>query len=321
MNMETIKQRSILTIVLALVISFALFGCDKKTGDNASSETGEKNITATATPTPTAAADITEPIDNDKVLLDKIIFDNQQAMSTATHLMTVKYLGTETNAYGVKVYLFCPQRVLKGTLEGEENNIIHAIADDGESGSFFYSFNKDSEYLLCLEKHISVYEPQSTFIFYDNVFSSEDDQWSGILASAEQIAAETAGSVPPYYGHAFTVSTDISEIADFASNVFIVQAENLLFPSRYSTEVIICSVKKIWKNTNTPVNNGLIYIRVPEGTVTLGKSYVVFLADAEETSAIYTVAAKTNCVFSLEEAAGIPTLTHILAEATPYNPQ
>ena len=317
------KQRgrriSVLTAILVFVISFVLFGCDKKTGDSASSDTGEKNITATATPTPTAAAEITEPIDNDKVLLDKIIFDNRQAMSIATHLITVKYLGTETNAYGVKVYLFCPQRVLKGTLEGEENNIIHAIADDGESGSFVYGFTKEGEYLLCLEKHISVYEPQSTFIFYDNVFSSEDDQWSGILASAEQIATETAGSVPPYYGHAFSVSTDINEIIDFATNVFVVKAENLLSASRYSTEVFYFTVTKTWKNT--PVNNGQIYIRVPEGTVTLGKSYVVFLADAEETSAIYTVAAKTNCVFSLEEAAGIPAIAHILAEATPYTPQ
>lgn len=320
MIMENRRRLAFTVVFFVLLMALTLYGCDNKK-ENAASETKTENKELTNTPTPTVAAEITNPIDNGKVTLDKIVFENTQAMSIATHLMTVKYLGTETNAYGVKVYLFSPQRVLKGTLEGEENNIIHAIADDGESGSFVYGFTKEGEYLLCLEKHISVYEPQSTFIFYDNVFSSDDEQWSSILASAEQIATETAGSVPPYYGHAFTVSTDITEIADFASNVFIVQAENLLSSSRYSTEVIICSVKKIWKNTNTPVNNGLIYIRVPEGTVTLGKSYVVFLADAEETSAIYTVAAKTNCVFSLEEAADIPTLANILAEATPYNPQ
>ena len=40
------KQRgrriSVLTAILVFVISFVLFGCDKKTGDSASSETGEK---------------------------------------------------------------------------------------------------------------------------------------------------------------------------------------------------------------------------------------------------------------------------------------
>ena len=97
----------VLTVILVSVISFALFGCDKKTGDNASSETGEKNITATATPTPTAAAEITKPITQD----DRILLSSDEAMTLATHIMVATCLGTDETD-GVFSYRFRPDTVI-----------------------------------------------------------------------------------------------------------------------------------------------------------------------------------------------------------------
>ncbi|MCR5375655.1 MAG: hypothetical protein K6E71_02790 [Lachnospiraceae bacterium] len=322
-----------LVFAFAAVIMFSMTSCGK-TSDTNTTDTPKNASVITPTTveteptkigdvtdplTPTITTEIKDPMEGNNGALDRIFMESKQAMSVATHLMVVKFLGTETDDYGTKVYLFSPQRVLKGILEGDENTVIYAIANDEDSKSFTNFFNKVTEYLLSLEKHISVHEPRSTFIFYDNVFSSDDEQWSGILASAEQIAAETADSVPPYYGNAFTVSTDINEIIDFATNVFVVKAEHFISAARHSTELYYFTVTKTWKNT--PSGNGQIYLAVPEGIVTCGESYVVLLSGAEKTSPVYTVAAKTNSVFSLKEAAGIPAIAKILEEATPYTPQ
>ena len=317
----------VFAILLMLTSCGKNAGTDKTdTSENATDVTltlsaGEptKGVDVTISVTPAITTEITDPAGGSNAGdSDRIFMENRQAMAVATHLMVVKYLGTETDGYGAKVYRFSPQRVLKGVLEGEENTVIYAVADDDDTKPFAGIFNAESEYLLSLEKHISVYWPRSSFVFYDNVFSSENEQWSAMLALAEQVAEETADSVPPYYGQAFTASTDINEIITFASNVFVVKAEQMVSAGRYSTELYYFTVTKTWKNA--PVN-AQIYISVPEGIVTAGESYVVFLSETGETSAIYTPVAKTNGIISLKEAAGIPAIAKILEEAAPYTPQ
>ena len=55
------------------------------------------------------------------------------------------------------------------------------------------------------------------------------------------------------------------------------------------------------------------------GTVEIGKEYLVLLADASDSAPVYVLSAKNNCVYPVEEAESIEVLAQLLTQAKTYS--
>ena len=302
MNSENSVAKHVLVYICVCVCSMLLIACN----NNSTEMTGVLSPTNSVSPT-VVGTDITGMKKSD-VDTDRIDFDDEQAMKTATHLIVVKYRGM-TSEDSNQYYLFEPIRVLKGELEGEENDILYAIASGGSTE--VNVFSTEEVYLLCMEKHISVFQKHSVFIFYPNKFVGTADNWDAMLETAMQIAKSTSEDVPAFYGNTFIASNRLEDIVAFASSIFVIEANQRLGQSPEGlTETFLCTVVRTIRSV--PEKGSTIYLAVPYGQFEVGKSYMVFLADASKTAPVYTLASREGSIYSLEDAMKIDELIELL---------
>lgn len=233
---------------------------------------------------------------------DIVLMDDQTLMATATHIIDAVYLGVKTTS-GSTYHIFAPYEVIKGTLEDADRELIYV-------GNFPDNQipQKDVHYLLLLQKHISVYKPHNVYVTSRfHVVSQQDSDWDEYRTAAIAIGAETEDSVPDFHGNTFTQATELEDIIDFSSNIFVVHVTGVLAESTLQpTTVYRCNILQAIRGE--PVQQEDILITLFNDTVTVGGFYVILLAENTPTSRIYSLAAKTNCVFPLEEAKKIPEL-------------
>lgn len=247
---------------------------------------------------------------------DRIPLSEEEAMAYATHIVKAEYLGTEVSEYGTKLR-FAPKEAIKGKLDAEKDKVIYVQPRTGEAASKD-AYAVGEQYLLFLEKNISVYHDDVYIQLSELLISSKDSRWEDYCKRAASSAEKAGTETPDSYGNKFTNSNNLSEIVAFAENIFVVSVDSVFGESKINpTTVYRCTIRKTAKNQ--PVQDDEILITLFNGTVETGKEYLVLLADATESAPVYTLAAKEGCVYDIETAKSVPELAALLEQAEDYS--
>ena len=248
---------------------------------------------------------------------DRVTLSEEEVMAYATHIVKAEYLGAEVSEYRTKLR-FAPKEAIKGKLDAEEDKVIYVEPRIGEAASKI-AYTVGEQYLLFLEKHIIVYDEYPTYVqLGELLISSQDSQWEAYCKAAVDIAEKTGAKTPDSYGYEFTDSEDLNDIISFAGRIFLVSVDSVFVESTdRPTTVYRCKVRKTVKKQ--PARDGDILITFFNGTVEMGKEYLVFLADTRETATLYALAAKDGCVYDIDTAKSIPQLAALLEQAEDYS--
>ncbi len=235
-----------------------------------------------------------------------VMLSLSETMSQSTHIIAAVYLGESDGEM-----LFRPATVYKGTLEDDETEQINVLYDDADAEEI--GFVEGTEYLIFLDKTVSVYFDHTRFYLQSiNLITEETDFYADYLAQAEENAAASEGEAG-YSGTAFTTATDPDEIAAFASNIFVITIDSI-YGTGTATNVYNCTVTQVLRGAQVPDEDDDVTIPFFVDTVTVGEEYVVLLGDATDTAPIYTIAAKTGAIYTLEQAQAIDALAALLDE-------
>lgn len=242
---------------------------------------------------------------------DRITLSVEEAMSRATHIMSAEYLGTYVTQYKTEL-MFAPKDVMKGTLDADDSEVIYVMTDTEETSP---AYTEGKQYLLILDKHISVYYEHNKYVPLGELTVSESDSaWAKYCDQATQFADSSA---PEAYGNLYTDAQTLGEIIDFSSNIFVIRVDSVLQEGLFGPITAYrCTVTGTVKNT--PAENGNILLTMFNGTVEVGGEYLVLLADATESAPVYTLAAREGCVHALETIASVSELQELLEQVTPY---
>lgn len=257
-----------------------------------------------------ACSDKNDPDSSEKGAVseyDNLVLDLQKAMEHSTHIIDAVYTKEEESASGV-TFCFAPIQAVKGSMEAVEDVIYVQLPSEEKP-----IFQENGEYLLVLEKNISVYYEHSVYVLLEAVPANQRD-WEDTLAEAKRIAA-VSDSSPKYYGTPYSDSDKPAELLSFASNVFCVKINDIYAESTIApTTVYQCTVTAAAKGMPS---GSEILVTLFKDTVSIGEEYVILLADAENTKPVYTLAAKKGCVYTLSEASAVPELERMLSVAVP----
>lgn len=174
-----------------------------------------------------------------------------------------------------------------------------------------YQYEPGQEYLLVLERSVSVYFEHDRFYPVADVFvplnSNEPVFMAGqaLGSEGEALAKDPEGQLKKmitrrggldaYWGTEYVTSNEVSEIAASASHILKVEIGNVLHENEsLGTTSFECKVKEIYSGTNTDED---VFINFFDGTVESGKDYVVLVNQVEPDSLVYSLAAKDNSVF------------------------
>lgn len=253
---------------------------------------------------------------------DRALLDEQEAMARATHIIDAVYVGARASENS-NTLLFKPVNAIKGELEGidQERIYVQNLGEDApslETGEDTL-YIKDKEYMLLLEKNISVYYDNNKYVQIGKMILSRDDgRWADYHNLAKEIAGRTKDTTPSAYGVRYSDASDVADLMDFSTNIFTVTVSEVYAESAIApTTVYRCSVTK--KLKGEPAENGNILITFFKETVKIGESYVVLLADASETAPVYTLSSRTNCVYPVEKVSSIPELARLLEQAADFS--
>ena len=253
---------------------------------------------------------------------DAIEFSEFEAISCATHVIEATYVGEYKTKNGIE-FIFKPVAEIKGVLDSADQALIYVLPRTRDSsvivGEYDVPFRENDEYLLILEKHISVYYEHNVYIQIGRPIGSSDySEWDKSYTYASEIASSNQNEAPSWYGVDFSHSTDLSSVVDFSSNIFVVNIDGIYAESTVApTTVYYCSVQKTIRGM--PVENGNILITFFNGDVEIGEEYLVLLADSTDTAPIYTLSAQKNSVFKMRDAEQIHVLSTLLENAFDYN--
>jgi hypothetical protein len=254
---------------------------------------------------------------------DKIELTDSEVMSNATHIVDAVYIGEQITKYGSEL-IFEPVAVIKGDIGGEDLNLIYVQPlETHSSASMFNTDNsvpyiKGEEYMLFLEKNISVYYEHNKYVqIGEMIISAEDDQWDEYHTKASDVIAQTENIAPSSYGVKYSDSTEVKELIDFSSNIFVVKVTNIYAESTLApTTVYNCTVTKVVRGV--PAESGNILITFFNDTVKTSEEYLVLLADASETAPVYTLSSQKNCVYSVDDVKLTSDLELLLKQATDF---
>lgn len=255
---------------------------------------------------------------------DVIELTDLEVMSNATHIVDAIYIGEQASTYGSEL-IFEPVSVLKGMLEGDDQNLIYVQPlTTFSSASEFNTENsvpyvEGQEYMLFLEKNISVYYEHNKYVqIGEMIIAADDDQWEEYHTTASNVVAQTEDITPSSYGVKYSDSTELTELVDFSSNIFVVEVTGIYANSTIApTTVYNCTVNKVIRGM--PAEDGNILITFFNDTVETGGEYLVLLADASETAPVYTLSSQNNCVYSINNDVGLTSdLELLLEQATDF---
>ena len=228
---------------------------------------------------------------------DVILPTEDQVLEKATHIVDAFYMGENRTEYGTE-YIFKTVKSLKGEMAPEdlERFYVTSSAEELSADGKPVAFEEGKEYILFLEKNISVYYEHNKYVRIGAPLEVPDDSLIDTLL--ERIADLPAGSVPAAYGTAYSTAEDLASLTESSSNIFAVRIEGVYAESTVGpTTVWSCRVTKTIKGT--PAEGGNILITFFNGTVEEGGEYLVLLADATRTAPVYTLSSRNGSVYPL----------------------
>jgi len=248
---------------------------------------------------------------------DSVKISFNETVANATHVIDAEYVGDYTSEYGSE-HMFKPIKVLKGEVDIDVNSVIYVQPLSDHSEEETVPYKKNEQYMLFLEKNISVYYEHDKYVQIGELhLSSNDSKWEKYHVQLQTALVELDNSAPSNYGVDYTNSKEIKDILEVSQNIFVVKIEDIYAKSTVTpTTVYRSSVTKTIRNT--PVEDGNILITLFNDTVDIGGEYVILLADATDTAPVYTLASKNYSVYSFDEAEKIPALKKLLNEATTF---
>lgn len=242
------------------------------------------------------------------VQTDNTTLEDTEIVVRSTHIIEAEYVGRDPEGEE----FFRPLRVIKGDA-GEKNELwVTAVSEPCEKGE---------TYLLFLEKNISVYYEHDKYVSLgDHMISQQSDSWGAYQQLIRDCLRDGDGSADvSYYGVPYIDSSDVAAVAEFSSNIFVVEVENVYGQSSGNpTAVYSCSVVKTIRNTPVTIDSSHILITLFNGTVSIGEQYVVLLGDAADTAPVYTLSSKGASLYAIRDAEAIPVLNELLSQAKDY---
>ena len=250
----------------------------------------------------------------------------EEDVLSSTHIITVEFVEFyDHNGAGFhvteKVALFKFATCIKGNIENDKELIYVILTQQEQANGGKWEYNTGETYLLLLEKHGSLFSEHDKYLqvgrYNMPINSNECVEY---IETAKQILSKYENTAPAQYGANYTVSTDIEKILPVSGNIFQVRIINSLGKSTYQpSEVFECEVVKTLRNK--PVNAENILVVMYADSVSIGKEYVILLADATETEGMVFTISSPNSVFTWEEAEQTAELREMCENAADFEPE
>ena len=248
----------------------------------------------------------------------------EETLSAATDIMVATYTG-KTERRGMYYDLeFAPIKQIKGTQKGENIYVSLCTQSVGVAGTGIEYVESPSgyvvgaEYVLVLEKHISVYTPYDVYLPLNNILiksgetptmyngsfvgnfstaSMEEKSSDEILEYIEKFQL-TGTDVSRVVGHDFIKSTDLTKIVTLSSIVAeVVPIELIGASENNNTERFLCTVTDVLKGNVPDEKIKIIFVA---DTVKIGSKYTVMLEHYG--TSIYHILSSKNSVYATNEA-------------------
>lgn len=251
--------------------------------------------------------------------IDDGVLTFEDIVENSTHIVVAEYKDTILT-YGQGEQQFVPVRTLKGELTEADEFVIFVLPNQSDPAGD-QSFQQGEHYLLFLQKNRSVYYTQDKFSRLNNyVFDASDENWEQEIENTERVIEQVPDSAPPHYGVPFTLSEDLDDILDVSENIFVVEIVSVFAESTVDpTTVYQGLVRQVVRNQpGHPTRQGDILITLFDHTVDIGQEYLLLLAEADESTPLYTLSSR-NSVYTLEEAEDHEILVGLLDEAVDFD--
>ena len=301
-----------LYLCLAAVI-FLLWGCAPITNDESSSQQ--------------------EPVEEILYEEEREFLTFDEAIERSTDVVVAEFVKERTQS-GCKEQEFRIKKMLKGATTASTIYVYTTPAYVTlENTDITYTSGKNvyeakSEYLLVLERHVSVYTDHDRYLLFGDIYMpmkqleeskmygqplSDNATLSAITSSTdtlkyiETLAADSADSVP-FYGSDYVRSDDFGEIAEGATHILRVKVNSLLSKGADGDrETYRCSVKECLKGS--VADNNIFVVFFPEQAVE-GEEYIVLVnRSGDETSLVFSLAAKQNSVIAADDAESVAAVS------------
>lgn len=284
------KSKSFLLIITILSIGMLLISCKRQSGEEAMQDNSELS---------------TEYNYEEHIHIEVHYDDNYYGMtdedmySMATHIICATYTG-ENETHGPYLDLkFKYTEILKGE-DVSEYFYVRLIGEDWQN-----PYQKGDTHLLVLEKQISVYLPHDIYLPLGNAVQSYAQE--ELVEYVKEYLRENPSSQETI-GRDFIRSEDLIDIV--AGSKYIAKLTPVVLERSVeanNTGAYECRVEEVLKGTVTEETLKTYFF---QGTVELGKSYIVML-DRNETSVYYTLSSQKS-VYSAEDTEMVQKILQLL---------
>ncbi len=229
------------------------------------------------------------------------------------------------------VYKFKINNIIKGNecdkditvIDNISNVLVNAPNEQITYRSGAYDYKIGNDYILVLEKHISVYYDNDIYIVVSDIFMPvEDDTIKPQMYYREyKINEQDTINKKDFllyvdnlklrkndydfdsmiYGTEYVKSSDIKDIVKNSQHIVKIKVNDMYVEGNTNRDTYYCEIIEEYKGEikafeqNENISDKKI-IRIPffKGTVSTGKEYIVMLNEINETSLIYVLSSKNS---------------------------
>lgn len=319
----------VLTFVLLCMIA-----CNGAMASKESTAGETERVSTDTSETDASQENLTETMGSQQMIYASVIpMTFEEYVANASNIVRAKYLGARVE--GNLAYLsFEPLSQIEGQIEEETFNVVRRLDTVYYSTTGEYRYTGDysryvvgEEYLLVLEKHVSVYydcdryyvlgdifipktlDAGATMLGYEELaqFVTAEENitstYSEICDYIEEIAKENPGKSE------YVESTDLQDIVEGSTYIFKVKVEKYEGGAESNnTERFYCTVSEQLKGI--PDGDRVLIIFVAD-TVEIGSEYIVLLDKVDETAIFYVLSSK-NSVYPVSDTESIAVIKDAL---------
>lgn len=218
-------------------------------------------------------------------------------LDRSTDVLLATYLG-KVQGCGQWEFHFSVEESLRGDSGSEVYVEMQELPED--------LFQEGAQYLLLLEKAISVYQDHDHFVLNHWYPAGEE----ALQKLRRQL--ELAETLPEPVGFPYTESREMEEILACSPSIFLVEPVELIGRGTYKpTEVYSCRILQVLRGEETPESS--VWVVFFRDTVQPGERYVVLLAQ-EGSNMMYTLSSG-NSLYTPSEAEQLPQLGELMEQA------
>lgn len=219
--------------------------------------------------------------------------------------------------------------VMKGSTKENTIYVFEETANIGVNGtdisyvSGTYSYEEGHEYLLVLERSVSVYYDHDRYMQLCDIYIPLADVGNSLmygrplsehLPEAEIMRANTdlteyirenidkAEAGAEFYGTQYSKSDDLAEVVEESSFIMQVRVEELLIVGSYNdTETFRCTVTKRLRGdlsylSEEELAEGVLVV-FPSGEASVGEEYLLLLNKVDDNSRIFSLSSEISIVY------------------------